>query len=264
MRVSPFHLSGQRTRAALETLLRTEVAAWAKGWFMGSQEAYVRVGSEECVLTGCGWLHAGNGEESWVALRLRDGLWRGLAAELFGASGLGGAQPSVLMSAVMDESLGDLLGRLLAAAGVTGAMCRDDAGLAGLRTGYGSGALQAFVSFDALQIDLCVGGDIAAALGAGDTSRSTRAPVLSPREACIAQGRIAVDVRVGEAELTVGELSQLMIGDVIRLDALHRDPLSVRTRSGGVVGAAYLGLRDDQKAVQMAIPITDRKEAKHA
>lgn len=264
MQARPFRLSGERAHAAVKALLRIEATAWAKEWFIQPQEPQVEVDIGECARLDGGWRHAGAGDESWVALRLRDGLWRELAAELFGSSGLGGAQPSVLMSAVMDESLGDLLNRLLAAAGGSGAVSHPAAGLASLRTGYGSGALQAAVSLGALHIDLGIGGHVVTALAARDTPRSPRVQPLSPREVCIAGGRIAVEVRVGEAELTVGELSQLMIGDVIRLDALHSKPLSVRTRSGRVVGAAYLGLREDHKAVQMAVQISDRKEAKHA
>ena len=55
----------------------------------------------------------------------------------------------------------------------------------------------------------------------------------------------------GHAELTLHDLVNLEVGDVIRLDALVRNPFAVRTSEGLSIAKAHLGIHGDYKAIQL-------------
>jgi flagellar motor switch protein FliM len=62
---------------------------------------------------------------------------------------------------------------------------------------------------------------------------------------------VALNVLLGEAEVTLAELQTLGVGDVLRLDRRVSEPLAVRLSDERVICAAHLGTRGDRKAVQL-------------
>jgi len=65
---------------------------------------------------------------------------------------------------------------------------------------------------------------------------------------------VIVEAVVGEAEIELGELSQLAAGDVIVLDRELDDPLLLRLDIGEPVGQIHLGTAGGKKAVQVVGP----------
>ena len=82
-------------------------------------------------------------------------------------------------------------------------------------------------------------------------ARSTaREPLVAVRSA-VEPCAVIVEAVVGEAEIELGELSQLAAGDVIVLDRELDDPLLLRLDIGDPVGRIHLGTAGGKKAVQV-------------
>lgn len=79
-----------------------------------------------------------------------------------------------------------------------------------------------------------------------DTALTTVRRALESHSVCI-------EVIVGEAELMLQEIRSLTAGDVIPLDRCIDDPLKIVFSGDGAVGAGYLGISDDRKAVQLTL-----------
>ncbi len=248
MNVRPFRLWGDSAKAELCRVLREPLAAWGEAWLSRHTLSTVVVVPNVSLPDDGDMAHAGSGGH-WVAIRRLEADWRPAAAAVFGGEdGLGGAQSSPVTRSVLLDAGRDLIERLAHAAGVTAAA----GGEAALDCQPDSGALRVEARFGALCLIIDIGGDAVAALTAKRVRPASAQVRLDRREAGIVTGQVTLEAWVGGAELTVGELAGLEVGDVIRLDSLPTAPLSLRTRSGAVVARGHLGLKDGHKALQLS------------
>lgn len=89
-------------------------------------------------------------------------------------------------------------------------------------------------------------------------SQPPRLPDWQPR-AVLADVPLAVEVPLGQAELTVGELALLEPGDVVLLDQAIHLPLSVRAADADVRLHAFLGQHEGRRSVQLASAPAEKK-----
>jgi flagellar motor switch/type III secretory pathway protein FliN len=75
---------------------------------------------------------------------------------------------------------------------------------------------------------------------------------LEPLRGAIESGTVRLEVLAGEAEMAVGELATLRLGDVIKLNHKLERPLAVRIHEGEAIGTGYLGTRHGRTAVRWA------------
>lgn len=75
-------------------------------------------------------------------------------------------------------------------------------------------------------------------------------PVVPLRTALAAQ-QVALTVELCRAELTLGYLSTLALGDVLALPMRLSTPLQLRGPDGAALCAAHLGAQDGQRAVEL-------------
>jgi flagellar motor switch protein FliM len=75
---------------------------------------------------------------------------------------------------------------------------------------------------------------------------------LNSRQEAISFQRTSLDVRAGEATLTVRELVSLSEGDVIRLNTKVGEPFRVLSSRNKSVCYAFIGAQDGNRAVQLA------------
>lgn len=92
--------------------------------------------------------------------------------------------------------------------------------------------------------------DIARTAGVPLSRAAPLAPV-SYRNALRNVG-IGLPLEIGRAEVGLGSLMMLGVGDVIRLDTLADQPLTVRGPGGGALFDAYLGLAGKYVALEVA------------
>jgi flagellar motor switch/type III secretory pathway protein FliN len=82
-------------------------------------------------------------------------------------------------------------------------------------------------------------------------------PVRPPRGqlptllVAISDKPLAFGVEIGSTTLTIGQIQNLAVGDVVRLDTVSTQPVSLVSKSGYIVSNGYLGASDTRKAVQL-------------
>jgi flagellar motor switch/type III secretory pathway protein FliN len=73
---------------------------------------------------------------------------------------------------------------------------------------------------------------------------------VEPRKSAVAEQSVGVEAVLGHAEVSIRELAQLAVGDVIVMDEVLSDPGSLQVEGGGRVCRVALGRLDGRRAVQ--------------
>jgi len=81
---------------------------------------------------------------------------------------------------------------------------------------------------------------------------TTKKSGLKPLTQSIVRGDLGLNAVVASLELTLGELQQLQVGDVIRLDKNINETIPLCNTAGKPVCAGYLGKQNDHKAIMLA------------
>lgn len=84
------------------------------------------------------------------------------------------------------------------------------------------------------------------------TDKVSLTPLVKPQD-CGIEGGLRLKLRVGDTELDYGMVSEVAVGDVIRLDSRIDEPLSVYTEDNQYVCQAYLGKRGNAKAAKIIV-----------
>jgi flagellar motor switch/type III secretory pathway protein FliN len=73
---------------------------------------------------------------------------------------------------------------------------------------------------------------------------------VESRRVAIAEETVAVEAMLGQTEVSIRDLAQLAVGDVIVMDELLSDSASLQIQGGGRVGRIALGRFDGRRAAQ--------------
>lgn len=243
MQARPFRLVGDSDRQAVETTLRANVEAWAGQWFAGSEAlgiaSDVLPAGAECV----DWLRFGTAPDRWLAVRLDRSATRALLRRLVAGMG-SGAPISPMGESLVRECVADLVGRCLSSVGLAASPAVE--GLPTLENGGGELAFR-------------IGGEFSLLLAGGlvEAMTASSRPALPPPgfaslRSAAGTAPIRIEVVLGDAELTLGDLAALAPGDVIRLDTRTSDPLAVRVDDGQTAFHAHLGRHAEHKVIQVS------------
>lgn len=199
------------------------------------------------------WLLWRQDSTTWAAIRLPKGSERAFVQLLFGKTpvSVGGEQPSLLKE-LLCAVLADLLCRLgnlesplpspdISVVAMTEGQIRADSGAA-VFVGKLAGNVP--------PLEIALGGAITARLLPTAAASQPAAP-LAFRDKAISNGRVRLEVVLGEASFPLGELAGLAPGDVIALDVPIDHPVVLRVAGQAPVCHAHLGTRDDRKAIQL-------------
>lgn len=250
MSAKPYRLAGDSVRAAVTAALRPGIAQWARDWFASAPKSGIAIDAKLPADIDEDWLVFGD-DDCWLALPAKSLLSRDFLRLLLSAD-IAGNTPGALAEQVVQDCIADLAQRCLALANaLEPAAAAVRASVRTLHVGPGSGAVFATLQGDLPAQRLLLGGGLVAALSFEALPPAICDIPLAPRRSGIADGVTQVEVSLGEAELSLAELAGIAVGDVLALDALSRDPLTVRTIDGNPVFSAHLGLAGEHKAIQI-------------
>jgi hypothetical protein len=252
----PFKLFGAHERAAMAALLEARVAAWAGAWLPEGVELQLEIGPaaevEPRMADASGWSRyaAPNGDA--VALRVQERDLAELAAALCGAGegrrGRTFAGVSALSEHVGGAALRELASGLLEAKSVSVAQgALEDAWLP-----Y-SAAYAAEIALGAARIAMVASGTWALRMLKEKLPRPAPARLIDRRSAMSAQ-TLRLHAVAGWAELDLGVVQALAVGNVIALEVRLDRPMTLATASGTPLCSARLGLLDGRKAVCLGLP----------
>ncbi|MEE8058560.1 MAG: FliM/FliN family flagellar motor switch protein [Pseudomonadales bacterium] len=118
--------------------------------------------------------------------------------------------------------------------------------------GPGSGLLQLHVDAEGIGVMVCLPQSSLLSRLSTEITTESKESVPSPPNAALSNQKVTARVVLGDAELTLGALNQLKIGDVIKLDKPLQEPLSMLFDKSPVGFSGYLGREQDQLAFKVA------------
>ncbi|OUS03256.1 hypothetical protein A9Q81_07670 [Gammaproteobacteria bacterium 42_54_T18] len=107
------------------------------------------------------------------------------------------------------------------------------------------------VSIDGFSFDLAISRNIVDAYIELPALRLDKKKGLQPLKQAVVNGDVALNAVVASLELTLGELQQLQIGDVVRLGKNINEMIPLCNDNGDAVCAGYLGKRNNKKAIML-------------
>lgn len=252
----PFRLLGAADLARLAEATSPVVGAWAVEWGWSLEDCTLIASDDFSSISDVsadGWLECSLRDEFVIAIGVPSDQRRELLERLLGAPLPPGGGASPLLNVLLHECMADLVARLKVHFGadrdaVVGWKKTISSGLAA----YGSGA--AYIrgrNNDCLPV-IMLGGDAAARFVPKFTGIGKPATSLTRREESIDSLPTEIEVILGEADLTLADLTSIAAGDVIRLQTSFCDPVLVRSINGDALFTAYLGAAPmGNKAIQI-------------
>jgi flagellar motor switch/type III secretory pathway protein FliN len=256
--IRPYLLFGGTELNRLEQTLALVTAAWAERWLSaGSAEVRAEMLGAEAERNG-DWLALKSGASA-VYLKRPVGIYKALALAMFGdvakAPGLSDA-PSPMVAGTLASALQDLGAAVLAALNPA-KESPDVLSIAAPPPAEtwdpGAGALMIRIECKPLQLRLLLPGSLSAAyLRGAETARASpsAAPLENPLS-MLATRSVRVAAQLGEAEIDIGTLQSLAVGDVIKLDTRVDQPAQLLSADGTPLCHGYLGTRDGYKSLQL-------------
>jgi flagellar motor switch/type III secretory pathway protein FliN len=266
MQTRPYKLLGSGELAWLTRSAQQSLDNWAGEWLAGTGSTAVRcLPAHECSnknrLAGqpAAWTRFSMPQGHWFAILLDDHAAAVLAGGLFGPAGAGGRAPgdrqsalalSVVRKAAAHMSL-SLLKRMVPLGDAALPAISSDS-LPAPVWQYGSGAVVFEISLASEQVWALAAPEtvIAACDGRG---RRPGKPELTDLAQALQRQKVELQVSSGEAEMELGTLQTLAVGDVVRLDTRADEPLAVTDALGAQMGRAFLGVNEGSKAIQLVI-----------
>lgn len=260
MNVRPFLVTGTGRLEKLHRHLMADVHRWADTW-LGAAAAQ-EIGGSIAVPPADGevvpqvHLHRSRADASWAivgGLPEAVGQLGCLLVEPGAGQGLHSKQ-NELLEDVVRSALNDLVCHLLRAAADdeyhvvrTGAFEDLVPGEARLP---GAGILQLDIEFPACRLPVWLPLQSVSALHAEENPPAGEEhTAIVPLDSAVSRQRVHAEVVLGLAEVSVGALARLRIGDVIELDKSLNEPLCLRFRESPSRFAVWLGRRSRHLAV---------------
>jgi hypothetical protein len=239
----PYKLFGAHERAALEKTVQTRLAAWGSAWLAEAPAVECAPAPELAARLAAGgaeWRASVLQNGDSIALRSDD---KRLAAALCGQADAG---DSCYARHAAEEATRELAWALLGGREAQAAKgLPEDAWLPG------SACYACEISLGAARIGVVSNAGWTLHLLRSQLPRPPAAR-LAERRAALAGQRVELRAVAGWAELQLGALRGLDVGNVIALEARIDRPMSLATPSGAVLCGARLGHREGRKAVSLA------------
>lgn len=240
----PFRLLGEAQVKSFESLLTQAVVSWQKDWFPEESHIHIDLNDAGSLSHEDDWLILEQSQDLWIAWKSTPEATNCMVASLFNATAAA-SRSSELVKEIFAECVRSFSQKFLSnvVAARTGT-------LETLRAGYGSGALRAEIrSIFSRQHVVFSGGVVEKILGAKKENQSRYS--LTRRESAIGKYKTKLEVTIGKAEITLADLANINIGDVIQLDTSIKQPLTIHAPAGEVVASGQLGILNNHKAVQL-------------
>lgn len=250
----PFRLVSQLDQKKFADNLHGILTDWAKNWFQTNPGVSLSFLGNERIsfLSDDKWLILGEAPDLWIAWKHDGGTTRDLLRMMFNSPVGSSAKATPLMQEILKECVIGFAESIFGALGLLHLSGKGQTtSLSSLRTNTGSGMLLGELQGEFPRQVIAFGGDLVERMISLTESQPSYSRNLASRESAIGNYKASVNVIAGHAELTLSDLANLEVGDVIRLDASVLNPFEVCTAEGLSIAKAHLGIRGDYKAIQL-------------
>lgn len=256
MTARPYVLLGASVLDQVRAALEAALAQWCGQWGVAPSVA-------QTTCTRACEVKAVQLAPAWRQLRRRDdaALYLGWSADLpaelerlLFAPDRQASESSALALAGAQQALAELAQALAGAPGM-GACAPQEGSAAAELQGTGSGALAVQIRFGSA-VCVCVldDGAVRSVLALAGHRAPAPLPPLVPVHLPAALGQVAlrVPVVIGAAAVELGSLVTLAVGDIVRLDSLVEQPLSISGPDGRRWFHGHLGTVEASLAIEIA------------
>ena len=248
-----FRLVRGAARQARESTLTSIAEEWSAHWFPTASSVQVTVANEVVApAPEQAWLVIGQAPDHWLAWRLDPESARAMVAAMVN-HGLGASSKlTPLVAGLSHELVHDFFARLrqqFPEAKLLDAVLGAES-YAALRTVYGSGAVQVELKGVFPNQQLVLGGGIVE-LCQPQQGSAVKPAALQAREQSLDIYPARIEVTAGHAEMTLQDLADMEVGDVILLQSKVADSFQVKSSDGKkTLAKVHLGLLGEHKAIQ--------------
>ncbi len=249
----PFRLVSDTQKKEIDTKLSLIVNGWLKIWFSSLPDLSIaKIETDQVLFFNANeWLVFGRAPDAWVAWKLDGIVSRELLSMMFNFSIGNSAKLSPIMIDIVKDAAFSFVSELTT-------YCQSDnqsfselsEPVDSLRTGWGSGTISVKFKIGTVQQHIAIGGDYVGLLSPLGPY-NIQGVSLTKREDAINDYKTSLDVLVGNTDVTLDELANLEVGDVIRLGSLIQEPFSIRSSDGKPMANAYLGVNGNFKVVKL-------------
>jgi flagellar motor switch/type III secretory pathway protein FliN len=255
MEYRPYKLLNATELAEIGKQAEAAFSTWVSDWLGVADMAMVECRrAAEFDMTNypekSNWTCIGADREEWIALARTAAFTAQLRTRLIPdqhtPANSAATEKSPMLSDLLESALTDFL-RMFAAAPaqahqVPAERFRD----------IGSGAAVAEIDWKEAKLALVISPPLVASMLSRIGPRAARKGSLVKVNEALANGRMNLKVMVGEAEVELGLLQTIAVGDVIKLNTRVDEPLQVVTADGLRLCRAFLGIRNGRKSIQLS------------
>jgi len=245
MNVLPFRIIGETQVKEFQRLLEQAINSWQKEWFAEEFRTSVNIKDTDFTSLKDDWLLLEESQELWIAWRSSSEAVHCLAAALFNTTAAV-SKPGELAKELFKECVSDFSRGF-----INDLQTERVSSLKGLRTGYGSGALQTEIQGAFSHQHIIFSGGVVEKLLCARRGHEVNYYNLVKRESAIENYKAVLEVTVGKAEITLADLANIDIGDVIQLDTSIKQSFAVHTQTRISIANGQLGIFNNHKAVQL-------------
>lgn len=256
----PYKLLNRSELTHIEVAVKAACRGWVDTWLGEDEDCEVTCHrSADCQGTLLApemrWLVVGTTVEQQAAIVCEPEFLARFGARLLAIESAGGAVAEVAGSPLLaDVALSATTSLLNAVAADDGAMAISATRSSGLSPEFlrqGSGAAIAQIDCGVTRFFVALGPQRVAGILSTMEYGVTRRAVLTKIVDALSNQRLQLHVLAGEAQLELGLLQTIVVGDVIKLDTRVDQPLRVVNGESGRVCNAYLGTQQGRKSIQL-------------
>lgn len=262
MRGRPYRLIGERLRGSLSRRLEPLITEWVEEWlpeersfsFLGVAPLYDHCRDKGPIRVNrlVSWV-----DDNWCAILrpVEEGL---LGAMLIAAKAqeMDELASSMLLRTAARQALIELAQRLLSGFQASHdnipSFVTDNPLPKGAEL-LGSGAMVISFKVDSTAFDYVVSPvTVERYIEAVDAPTREKGKELAPLNTALGNQKVRASISLGSAELSLGELASIRIGDVVTLDKLIDQPASMRFGVNGHACEGFLGVKENSLAFRVS------------
>jgi len=250
----PFRLLSDADKQSVFNSINAVSKDWTTDWFTSPLAVNLSINDEAMKWGGGEWFVIGDAPDTWLAWSMEPTGCRQMVAAMFGTSLSDSSRATPLVKALVQESVSNLFQRIANLLGKNLNLQIYSEPSKALRSGYGSGAIQIELIGDLFKQHLILGGGVIEFLCSSNSNKEAAVTNirLVNREKTLGKHSARLQVHVGKAEITLQDLAEMQVGDVIRLQAGVKDSFLVQSSdSNQLVARAHLGVVGKHKAIQL-------------
>lgn len=256
--VRPFFLYGETQLGHLRSKIAPIVAKWLVDWACDrgvEQTATVTLSDVSSLEKSHSYVRVTCIGEGWCAVGLSGNSFNACMSLMFDrkSAHINGAKPGV-MGAVVEKALADLASRLVEGAGGVDMIPSDVAveTLPAIVHMPGSGCVVLSLTLADVGMHVVLNQHVVACYVNNPSAKAAvvKPGLISAKDA-IGRERVRANVRLGDADLALGALSALQVGDVIELEKRITERCEMVFENSSTRCLGYLGKSDGRYALRI-------------